>query len=203
MEKVKAGLTHRQRQALATRTLIVDAARRLFLQQGFAATTIEAISAEAGVAVSTVYAIFRNKRGILATIREAWHQTSGQRELYQEALQTSDSQQRLALVAHATRRQWETGGEMMAIYEAAAYADREAAEELATALRGRRAGLQRFIEGSTDVLRQDRSPEQLLTILLALTRPELYAEMVKVSGWSPQAYEDWLADILRGQLLAA
>ena len=83
MEKVKSKLTHRQRQALATRELIVDAACELFLAQGYMATTIEAISARAGVAVSTVYAVFRNKRGILQAIRERWHQESGQRDIYQ------------------------------------------------------------------------------------------------------------------------
>lgn len=46
----EARLTHRQRQALWTRRLIVDAARELFLEQGYSATTIEAIAEEAGVA---------------------------------------------------------------------------------------------------------------------------------------------------------
>jgi hypothetical protein len=40
MEKVKSTLTHRQRQALATRQLIVDAACELFLVQGYIPTTI-------------------------------------------------------------------------------------------------------------------------------------------------------------------
>ncbi|MBA3822689.1 MAG: TetR/AcrR family transcriptional regulator [Ktedonobacterales bacterium] len=202
MEKVKPTLTHRQRQAQATRTLIIDAARKLFLQQGYVATTIDAIGTEAGVAVSTVYAIFRNKRGILGAIREAWHQTSGQRELFQDAMEASDPCQRLALMAHATRRQWETGAEMTAIYQAAASADPEAADELATALRGRRTGLKRFIDACAPDLRQDMSAEQLLAILFALTLPQLYEELVQTSGWSPHAYEEWLTETLQRQLLA-
>ena len=66
--------SHRQRQALWTRRLIVDAARELFLERGYAATTMDAIAKEAGVAVSTVYAIYKNKRNILRAIREAWHE---------------------------------------------------------------------------------------------------------------------------------
>src|SRR5262245_39417849 len=116
MENVKK-LTHRQRQALATQQLIVESARDLFLEQGYAATTIDAISAKAGVAVSTVYAVFKNKRGILWAIRQAWHEESGQREIYQQALRESDPARRLELAAHATRRQWETGASMMQIYE--------------------------------------------------------------------------------------
>jgi TetR/AcrR family transcriptional regulator, regulator of autoinduction and epiphytic fitness len=70
MENVKSKMTYRQRQALATQALatqalIVDTARKLFLERGYHTTTIEMIAAEAGVAVSTIYAVFRNKGGIL------------------------------------------------------------------------------------------------------------------------------------------
>src|SRR5690349_7553210 len=108
MNNVKP-LTHRQRQALATQQIIVDAARSLFLEQGYGTTTIDAISVRAGVAVSTVYSIYKNKRGILKAIREAWHMESGQRDIYQQALQETNPQRRIELAAHATRRQWETG----------------------------------------------------------------------------------------------
>ena len=57
--------THRQRQAQATRSMIVAAAQALFLEQGYICTTIEIIADRAGVATSTVYAIFGSKRGIL------------------------------------------------------------------------------------------------------------------------------------------
>ncbi len=39
----EAGLTHRQQQALETRRLIVDTAKRLFVERGYAATTMEAM----------------------------------------------------------------------------------------------------------------------------------------------------------------
>src|SRR5450759_1807511 len=123
MDKVKSTLTHRQRQALATRQLIVDAACELILAQGYIATTIEAISAKSGVAVSTVYAVFRNKRGILQAIREKWHQESRQRDIYQQAMEQLDPKRRLELAAYATRRQWETSGAMMTIYQAASAVD--------------------------------------------------------------------------------
>src|SRR2546421_3027758 len=163
MEKVKGTLTHRQRQALATRELIVDAACELFLAQGYLATTIEAISARAGVAVSTVYAVFRNKRGILQAIRERWHQESGQREIYQEAREQSDPKRRLVLAAHATRRQWETGSVMMTIYQVAAAADPDAAAELAIALKGRRAFLTQFIDEMSKQLRPGLSPTRAVS----------------------------------------
>ena len=202
MEHVKSPLTHRQRQALATQTLILDAARALFLRQGYVATTIDAIAAEAGVGVSTVYAIFRSKRGILAAIREAWHQESGQREIYQHAMRERDPRARVALAAHATRRQWETSGDMMRIYQAAANADPDAAEELAKAMQGRRANLIGFIEEMSPSLRPQITLTQAAAIFFALTQPELYHSFVDADGWSPDAYEQWLAETLQQQLIA-
>jgi AcrR family transcriptional regulator len=201
MENVKPKLTHRQRQALATQQLIVETARDLFLEQGYAATTIEAISTAAGVAVSTVYAIFSNKRGILRAIREAWHQDSGQRAIYQQAAQEADPARRIELAAHATRHQWEAGAAMIAIYRGAAAADKEAAAELDTALQGRRSFLKQFLDAMIPMLRPDLHPEQAAAVLRALTLAEVYRELVDSAGWSPDEYESWLADTLKRQLL--
>src|SRR5918998_3356489 len=112
----EATLTHRQRQALWTRRLIVDAARKLFLERGYTATTIEAIAKEADVAVSTVYAIYKNKRAILRAIREAWHEQTHAREINEEASRQPDPERRLRLVALANRRQWEAGSALVAVY---------------------------------------------------------------------------------------
>jgi TetR/AcrR family transcriptional regulator, regulator of autoinduction and epiphytic fitness len=203
MDDVKKPLTHRQRQALATQTLIVDTARELFLTRGYTATTMDAIAETAGVAVSTVYAIFKNKRGILREIRQAWHLTSRQRDIYNEARQQPDPKRRLALAAHATRRQWETGASMMTIYQGAAAADPEAAAELAEALEGRRRGISPFVRemAQADMLQHDLTEDRAAAIYLALTHPEVYQELVDVAGWSPDEYESWLASLLQQQLL--
>jgi AcrR family transcriptional regulator len=201
MENVNKPLTHRQRQALVTQQLIVDAARSLFLEQGYGITTLDAISVRAGVAISTVYSIYKNKRGILKAIREAWHQESGQRDIYQQALQESDPRRRFDLAAHATRRQWETGAGMIAIYTSAAAVDAEAASEMKASLEGRRAGMTRFIQASAGMLRPDLDEERALAIYLSLTKAEIYQEMTDVFHWTPEEYENWLADVLKQQLL--
>jgi len=201
MANAKSNLTYRQRQALATQKLIVDSARDLFLEQGYGNTTIEAISVRAGVAVSTVYSVFGSKRGILRAIREAWHHESQQRDIYREARQQSDPKRRLELAARATRRQWETGAAMLTIYRGAAATDQEAAAELKEALRGRRAALDRFINEMAPALRADLSSEQAAAIFFALTLPEVYENLVRGAGWSPNQYEAWLAAILLQQLL--
>ncbi len=198
----EAKLTHRQRQALWTRRLIVDAARKLFLERGYAATTMDAIAEEAGVAVSTVYAAFRNKRTILRAMREAWHEQTRAREINLEASWQPDPARRLEMVANATRRQWETGGAVVAVYQGAAAADQGAAAELAEALRGRRAVLDRVVEGMEGSLRPGLDVDRAAALLRALCRAEVYRELVEESGWSPDEYEAWLRETLKGQLLS-
>ena len=194
-------LTHRQRQALWTKRLIVDAARNLFLERGYTATTMDTIAKEAGVAVSTVYATYKNKRAILRAIREAWHEQTHAREINEEASRQPDPEQRLRMVAHASRRQWEAGGALVAIYQGAAAADREAAAELREALRGRRATLDRVVEGMEAALRPDLDSARAAAILRALCQQELYRELVEESEWSSDEYEAWLLETLKEQLL--
>ncbi|MFB9995160.1 TetR/AcrR family transcriptional regulator [Deinococcus oregonensis] len=194
-------LTHRQRQALATRQLIIDAATTLFLERGYVATTIDTIAQHAGVAVSTVYNTFGNKSGILAGIRAAWVVESGVNELYHQADQERDFNRRLQLAAHTTRRVWETSARMMAVHTTAAGADPDAAAEWQVALNGRRTTLARIYQAWASEFGGD--PERTAAIAIALTGPEMYLELVTVWHWTPDQYEDWLAQLLQQQLLGA
>ena len=194
-------MTYRQRQALQTRRLIVDAASRLFLERGYGLTTMEAIAAEAGVAVRTVYAIFKNKRAFLREIRSALLDQARTREIHEEARKQRDPQRRLEMIAHQSRLQWEFGGGMIAIHEGAAAVDLEAAAELREVLGGRRRIMTRFVAEMKDALRPDVDAGRAAATLLALAQPAVYRELVEVAGWSPDQYEAWLAETLKEQLL--
>jgi AcrR family transcriptional regulator len=58
----------REARARQTRQHVLAAASTLFVADGYGATSIQAIADEAGVAVQTVYAVFGNKRSILAEL---------------------------------------------------------------------------------------------------------------------------------------
>src|SRR3954449_8452779 len=60
--------SRRRAQAQSTRNDILAAAQRLFERHGYAATTMEAIAAEAGVALKTVYVAFETKSGLLRAL---------------------------------------------------------------------------------------------------------------------------------------
>ncbi len=182
--------------------MIVQTARALFLEHGYANTTIEVIAERAGVAVSTVYAIFRSKRGILRAIREAWHHHTHIREFLASDQPDAKPGDRLERLALATRTQWETGMEVIAIYRGAAAADSEAAAELAEALEGRQKGLDAFTRSLEADLRPGLDARRASAILRALCQAEVYEELVKRSEWEPEAYQSWLAAALKCELLA-
>jgi AcrR family transcriptional regulator len=196
-------VTHRQRQAQATRSMIVAAAQVLFLDQGYICTTIEAIAEKAGVATSTVYAIFGSKRGILRAIRDRWHEHSYIREVLINADQSAGPDERLDQLAQATRKQWEIGAEVTAIYTGAAAADRKAAAELAQVLVSRREGLQGFAKSLEAHLRPGLDVSHAAAILQAVRLPEVFDELVHHSGWSMDEYQVWLAQTLKKEILAS
>jgi AcrR family transcriptional regulator len=193
--------TLRQRQAQATRSMIVTAAQELFLERGYVGTTIEAIAEKAQVAVSTVYAIFGSKRGILRAIREAWHGRSHIRDVTFGSPEASDPHQRLVQLAQATQKQWETGSDVITIYTGAAAVDPEAAAELSEALAGRRRALQTFSLSLEPYLRHGMDVTRATAILQALCRSEVFDELVRCSGWPAEAYQAWLSQALERELL--
>jgi AcrR family transcriptional regulator len=200
-QKRQTKSTLRQRQAQATASMIVAAAKALFLEQGYAVATIEAIAGRAGVAVSTVYAVFGSKRGILRAIRTAWHEGSRIREVVYSEPGAARAEERLEQLAQATRQQWETGVEVIAIYNGAAAADPEAAAELSEALKGRRKGMETFALSLEPHLRPGLATARAAAIIQALCLPEVFNELVRHSGWSAEAYQAWLSQTLKRELL--
>src|SRR3954464_13620913 len=60
----------RTQQAEATRRAVLDAARELFIAQGYGATTLDQIAARAGVSKPTVFIAVGNKQTVLSAVRD-------------------------------------------------------------------------------------------------------------------------------------
>lgn len=202
MKEVKAvRVPLRQRQALETRRAIANAARSLFTKRGYAATSIEVVADEAGVAARTVYAIFGTKKAILGAICEEWLAEAGVMEAVAEGMKERDLRRRLALVAQSSRRQWESERGVRAMLEGAAASDAEVARMLAGWKDDRARSLHSVVVGVEDDLRREIDHQRAGAIIRALTSAEVYAELVGGEGWTPDEYELWLSGLLSGVLV--
>lgn len=204
MEEVKGQrLTHRQRQAIQTRDLIVQAARTLFSTRGYAETSIEAVAEEAGVSPRTVYSVFGTKKALLGAICEAWLIEAGVLETITEGMRTPGLRRRLQLVAHGSRRQWESERGTKALLDGAAASDADVARMLAGWKEDRARGWRMVVEGLESQLRPGVDARRATALIRALSGAEVYSELVDGDGWTPDDYEEWLAGLLIDLLLPA
>jgi AcrR family transcriptional regulator len=202
MQEVKAErVPHRQRQAMETRRGIARAARSLFAERGYAATSIEAVAAEAGVAARTVYATFGTKKAILGAICEDWLREAGVMEAVAEGMKEPDLRRRLALVAHSSRRQWESERGVSAMLEGAAASDADVARMLAGWKDDRARSFRSVATGLEGDLRSGIDQQRAGAIMRALTSVEVYSELVYGEHWTPEDYETWLDGLLAEVLL--
>ena len=189
----------RQRQAAATRLRVTRAARRVFTARGYGPATIAEVATAAGVAVPTVYKLYRSKRGLLAAVIEGWRSEFVPAGF--EAVPV-DPAAALAFWAETIRRQWQNGLDIAALLAGAAAAEPEAADELSARMKVRDAWVRRVAEIIEPNLAPGLTPAQAAALLSALALPELYRELVIVRGWTPDAYQAWLERTLTSQLLA-
>ena len=191
---VKSRSTYRQAQAAATRERIAEAARRLFGAAGYASTSIEAIAAEAGVAVRTVYSAFGTKREILSLICEQWLERARARELAGEVLAEPDPARRLRGSASWLRVLYSAGFDVVIIFEAATDESTETRELLRSKLAGRNQAMDAMIASLDGHL---RAPvREVQAVYRALAAPGVYRELVEESGWTPDEFERWVGDAL-------
>lgn len=191
----------RAERAEVTRRRIVDAARAVFARQGYGATTLTAVAAEAGVAVQTVYAVYGSKAGILRALRASVRDQPGADARFMDALRAATALEALDAFADSIRRRWEFGHDIVAIDLEAASTDPTLRQELDEILGFRRAGIARLADSISDELALDLDPAHAAAIIDALTLPSVYATLVDVQGWSPDAFEVWLGISLKRQLL--
>jgi AcrR family transcriptional regulator len=193
-DSVKPRSTYRQAQAAATRERIAEAARRLFGVAGYGSTSIEAIAAEAGVAVRTVYSAFGTKREILSLICEQWLERARARERAGEVLAEPDPARRLRGAASWLCGLYSAGFDVVIIFEAATDESAETRELLRSKLAGRNQAMDAIIASLDGHL---RAPvREVQAVYRALAAPGVYRELVEESGWTPEEFERWVGDTL-------
>jgi AcrR family transcriptional regulator len=203
--------SRRRAQAAATRRDILAAAQRLFEQQGYAATTIAAIAAEAGVALKTVYLAFETKSGVL---RALWNLLLrgdqgevpvAERSWYREVLAEPDPQRQLRLNARNSRAVKTRIAGMLKVIRDAAPVDRDI-EALWQRIQTEFYANQRVIVerlAERKALRRGLGVDRATDILWTLNHPDVWQLLVAERGWTPEQYEQWFGDTACAQLLGA
>ncbi len=199
----------RQEQAAATRSEILEAAQRLFVRQGYAATTMEAIAAEAGVAIKTVYVAFATKSGVLRALWDLHlkgdeeEAAVAERPWYREVIEEPDPERQLRLNARNSRVVKLRIVAVLEVIRNAASIDVDIAA-LWSLIQSDFYDNQRSIVEALHrkkALRIGLDVTRAADILWTLNHPDLWLLLVGRRGWTPEQFEQWFGDTACTQLL--
>lgn len=191
------------------RRAVVDAARSLFVARGYSATTVEAISAEAGVPPATLYRLFASKLGILKELLDTAiagddePRAVSERPAVAALFAESDPVALLAGFAGVTRAINERTGDVYRVLVGAAGSDPGAAALLEEVRQQRDRGQRQIVRtlARTKSLARGLSAREAEDRVHAVMSPEVYRLLVVDRGWRPAQYETWLGNTLVQQLL--
>ncbi len=210
-ENVKRSYQSRRRADAAqeTRRLIRDAASRLFVEQGIAATTMRQVAAAAGVAERTVYTAFPTK-GVLfnevigvATVGDELPIPVAERAEFTAAWSEPDSVDAVRqLVDYGTALLERAGGLIIAAIESSGadpdmrdFCERAVTDTstnmLATAQAWEKRGM----------LRDGVDADAAGAVLFALSSPQVHNILRRHQGWNVDRYRDWVVDTITRTLL--
>lgn len=198
----------RQEQARQTRRAILDAAAKLFVDPGYAATPLTAVAAEAGVAVQTVYAVFGNKRQLLSDLVDVTlvgddeQVAMAARSFVADIRALTGLRPRLARYARHLAETHARQVHVMLALAGAATADADAAAIWRKNLEDRRQGMGMFaadLAATGEVL---VSQERAADVLWLAQDIRNYDWLVRERGWPVERFERWFVDSVAAVLSA-
>lgn len=194
--------SRRQADAEARQHRIVTAATQLFVEQGFAATSIDQIARAAEVSPQTVYAAYGSKAGVLSrAIDVAVLGDFGPESLTDRVPMLADMSsepQRMffAAAAHFVRELHDRVAPLIQVMLQAGL------DELRMKVTQQiRADCGLWVEQLGPALRPSLTKDEAADILVTIQAPYLYTLFTVDLGRSPDQYEKWLADALARMLL--
>ena len=199
----------RKQQALGTRRAILDAAQVLFERDGYVATTMDDIAAEAGVALKTVYSAFTTKAGLLRALWDLLLKGDSddapvaQRAWYRSVLEERDAEQQLRLLASGACAVKVRIGALLRVIRSASVVDPDGAalwQLIQTDFYENQSAVIKALH-ERGGLRDGLDPDAAADILWSLNHPDMWLLLVGERGWTPVAFEAWFFTTLCQQLL--
>ncbi|MGW9211300.1 TetR/AcrR family transcriptional regulator [Embleya sp. NPDC055664] len=193
-----------------TREKIVEAARELFVARGYGATSLQEIADRAGVAVQTVYFVFRNKRTLFKDVVDASIAGDTEpvatmdREWFRAACAEPTAAGQLRAHVRGTRAILGRVAPIMPLIASAAATDPEIAAQWPDGPDPRytvQYAAAEALARKPDI-RPGLSVEMAADLLFGLLSPQLYLILVRDRNWSPDTWEEWARSTLTSQLCA-
>lgn len=201
--------TRRQEQARENRRAVLEAARHLFLDRGYAATTVGAIAAAAGVSVETLYKAFGNKPGLVkavvdvAIVGDDEPVPMLERDRVRRMEAETDPRRKLAMYGEHLAESAPRRVPVELLVRAAAASDAGAAGVWDQLEAERLTGMGFFARhlDAGGHLRRDVSVDEATDVLWTYNSAGVYEMLVMRRGWAPERYGSWVADALAAALL--
>lgn len=193
----------RQETARRNRTAVLEACRELLFSDGYQATTIRAVAERAGVSAETVYKAFGGKPGLMKAL---WDVTMAgdeaplamaDRPELRAIWQLAERQAKVHRYAEFVRGVHERVADLFMLLT---HAGPDVAEVVAVTERERLTGVTAFVEHLAPPPGVDR--RAAADACWVLTAAPLYVQLTGARGWSPAAYQQWLAAMLGATLSA-
>jgi AcrR family transcriptional regulator len=193
--------SRRRAQARETQRAVVEAARTLFVDQGYGRTTIADVARTAGVSVETVYGAFGNKATLL---HRAWDLTIGgddQEITYHErpeilAIRAEpDLARRFTMQATLFTQTAHRVVPFLLAVQGAAASEPAAAEMLAEMGRQRLAGFTVMAREAAATGQLAVSEQDCRDFIWATTDGVLWHRLVAERGWSDKQFQEVLAQM--------
>jgi AcrR family transcriptional regulator len=193
----------RRQRADLTRAAILAAARRLFADQGYQATSVADIARAAAVSVPTLYASVGAKPQIALALVPFVNDEVGMLDLRAARDATTSPQELIRADVHLNRVLNERCGDILLALIGGARREPELVPAVTAGRRLHRTGQRIVAAGlvASGRLRAGIGEADAVAALTLMTLPETFAHLVTVEGFDFQRAEEWLARALQRQLL--
>ena len=197
--------TRRLAQVRATRLRVIEAAKGLFIEYGYPATTLDSVADAADVPLPTLYRLFRSKRALLTAVLETSFVGDDEpiafadRPAVQAARSEPDPSKLLGAFAGIAKAFMNRSSGILHVLATAAQVDAEVADLFAEIRRQRHAGQSGIVAAIAERGALDPSLDPAEAADLS---PEVHHILTVERGWTPEQYEAWLAHAARRTLLA-
>lgn len=199
----------RRAAAAGRRHAILEAARALFVELGYAGTTMQAVADRAGVALDTVYELVGRKRDLFRLLLEtaisgADEAIPADRREYVRLIRAEpDARQKLAIYAQAVSDIAPRLGPLFRVAHEAGGVEPTIAAQ-AHEISERRFRNMRLLAADlmqTGQVRRDLTVDDIADTIWSMNAPELTALLLGDRGWSQDRLAVWLADSWQRMLL--